>query len=244
MEPIYSICITNYNTVNSVKISLESILLQIDKKFEIIVVDNQSTDGSLEILREYQKRNQIKLIVTKCSRGFGRQIGVKFSSGKYIISQMDLDDVFKPELDNLIEIYHTYFEGAMLLVSGVPGLMIAPKQLVEKIGGYRDLNYLEDKDLYSRAASIGQFSFLPEFKIIDHSITSKSVTSRILILAKKEYFIFREAYRIGYGFSQLKYFLNDRLLSAKNPLFLIGDFTLAFWGFPTHFFILAIKTIL
>jgi glycosyltransferase involved in cell wall biosynthesis len=56
LKPIYSICITNYNSASSTKQSLESILTQLDKRFEIIVVDNRSTDGSLEILKEYQKK--------------------------------------------------------------------------------------------------------------------------------------------------------------------------------------------
>jgi hypothetical protein len=178
----------------------------------------------------------IRLIVTQCSRGFGRQIGIEFSHGEYIISQMDMDDVFEPKLSNIVEIYHTFFEGCMLLVSGVPGLMIAPKKLVEEVGGYRDLNYLEDKDLYSRAASLNLFRFLQDFEIVAHSVKTDKLAMRILGLAKKEYFIFRESFRIGYGFSQLMYFLHLRLRSNKNLLFLPGDLTLAFWGFVTHYF--------
>jgi len=236
LKPLYSICITNYNNVNSVRQSLDSILRQIDERFEVVVIDNRSTDGSLAILGEYQRRRMIKLVTTECSRGLGRQIGVKLSRGKYIISQMDMDDVFEPKLKALIEIYHNHFEGNMLLVSGVPGLMIAPRQLVEEIGGYRDLNYLEDKDLYSRAARLKRFRFLQEFKIVALSVKPDKLTSRLLVSAKKEYFIFRESFRIGYGFAQLMYFLRLRLFSTENSCFLPFDLAFAFWGLTTHKF--------
>jgi len=162
---------TNYNTLHTVRQSLESLLSQIDERFEIIVVDNQSKDGSLEILKEYKNKKRIRLIVRHCSRGLGRKIAIGDSVGEYVICQMDMDDVFEPKLNELLKIYHAYFEGFMLLVQGVPGMMIAPKKLIEKVGGYRDLNYLEDKDLYSRIAQLGRFKFLESFKIVAYSIT-------------------------------------------------------------------------
>lgn len=196
-KPIYSICITNYNTVNSVRKSLQSLLSQTDDKFEIIVVDNQSNDGSLDILQSYEKKGKIRLITSCCSRGLGRQIGVRNSKGDYIISQMDMDDVFEPCLNRLLEIYHTHFEGYLLLAQGIPGMIVAPKELIHKVGGYRDLNYLEDRDLYSRVAKIGRFRFLKSFRIIAYTIHHPNRKYQLLMTIKKLYLFFREAFRIG-----------------------------------------------
>lgn len=241
MHPLYSICITNYNTVKSLRLSLESVLAQVDKRFEVIVVDNQSNDGSLEMLKEYENKKRIRLFITHCSIGLGRRIAVEHSVGKYIISQMDMDDVFEPKLDELLRIYHISFEGFLLLVSGVPGVMIAPKKLIERVGGYRDLNYLEDKDLYSRTAQLGRFKFLKSFKIVAYSISNKKLSSLILGKIRKGYWEFLSAFRLNHGLTQLRHRLHTRLISKIHPLLVLVDLIIAFWGFVTHFFYLGYR---
>lgn len=192
----YSICITNYNTVYSVRQSLESLFSQIDERFEIIVVDNQSNDGSLDILRHYEKMGKIKLVIKRCNRGLGWQIGIKNSKGKYIVNA-GMDDVFNPYLNRLLEIYHARFEGCLLLVQGQPGMIIAPKELIDEVGGYRDLNYLEDRDLFSRVAEIGRFRFLKSFRVIAYTIHHPNRKYQLFTRLQKQYLAFRESFRIG-----------------------------------------------
>ncbi|MEM2087155.1 MAG: glycosyltransferase [Thermoproteota archaeon] len=62
-NPKYSVCITCRNEAKTIRASLDSILNQIDDRFEVIVVDSKSTDGTLEILKEYVEHGKIKLIV-------------------------------------------------------------------------------------------------------------------------------------------------------------------------------------
>lgn len=235
MQPIYSICITNSNTVESVRQSLESILDQVDDRFEIIVVDNYSNDGSLEILREYQDK-RVKLIVKKCSRGLGRQTAIRNSRGKYIISHMDMDDVFEPNLVRLLQIYHVNWEGYMLVaqrdkrVHALAGIMIAPRELIDRIGGYRDLNYLEDRELFSRAAQIGCFRFLRYFPMVSQRIKKRKLYLRVISLLSKEYLVFRESFRIG----RRSHFCYRKF--AEKPLFFVVRFPIVFWAFVAHLF--------
>jgi len=195
VPPLYSICITNFNTEDSVRQSLESLLNQVDERFEIIIVDNYSDDASLNILRGYDGK-QIKLFVKRCSRGLGRQIAFENSSGKYMIGQMDMDDVFKPRLNELVQIYHANFEGYMLETSDT--IIVAPRQLVNAIGGYKDLNFVEDHELCSRAAQIGRFRFI-DFKIKDCQIKEKKLNRRIRHIIERRYSMLRECFRIGLG---------------------------------------------
>ena len=81
-----SIIIVNYN----VKEFLQNLIHSIEKatknlSSEIIVIDNASTDGSIELLKS--KFPSIKLIENKTNLGFGKanNIGIQVSKGKYIV---------------------------------------------------------------------------------------------------------------------------------------------------------------
>jgi glycosyltransferase involved in cell wall biosynthesis len=231
MPPLYSICITNFNTEDSVRQSLESILTQVDERFEIVVVDNYSKDASLDILKEYDRKG-IKLIVKRCSRGLGRQIAFENSCGQYIIGQMDMDDVFKPYLSKLLQIYHANFEGYMLETSDV--IMITPRKLINMIGGYKDLNYLEDHELCSRAAQIRCFRFL-NFKIKDREIKKKKPDRQIKRALEQQYSMLRDSFRIGLGTSYTQGIFKITNIKKKPSASLIGSLVLP-WAFITHWF--------
>ena len=49
---IYSICIANLNMEKTIEVCLRSVLDQIDQRFEVIVVDDGSTDNSVNILKK------------------------------------------------------------------------------------------------------------------------------------------------------------------------------------------------
>ncbi len=164
----YSICVTHHNNVVSLKESLDSILNQVDEKFELIIVDNLSDDGSLTILQDYAEKGEIKLIRKRCNRGQGRQLAFENSSGDYIISNIDMDNVFKPVLDELLQFYHSVCEGYLLLVisdpdpavRGFQNVTIAPRDLIQDLGGWRNLQFAEDWDLWSRAAKVGLYRYV------------------------------------------------------------------------------------
>jgi len=156
-SPLYSICITHYNNAPTVKESLESILGQIDSRFEVVVVDNFSDDGSREVLESYASRGLIKLVVRRCSRGKGRQIAFEESAGDYILSGVDLDDIFRPVFVRLLDAYHKFFEGKCLFMSGRhEAITILPRTLAERVGGWRDVPAGEDIDLWARVAREGE----------------------------------------------------------------------------------------
>jgi glycosyltransferase involved in cell wall biosynthesis len=156
---------TQYNNRPTIKQSLDSILNQIDSSFEIIVVDNKSTDGSQEILQEYSNAGKLKLISVRCSRGRGRQIAFENSSGYYIIANLDFDDIFKPRLRELLERYEEMCGEDHLWVRsldkggfwGEEGCKIAPRDLISGLGGWRDLQFAEDWELARRAARSGNY---------------------------------------------------------------------------------------
>jgi len=82
-----SIVIVNHNGISFVQDCLDSVLNTQYPDFEVIVVDNASSDGSLELVKkEFLHDKRLKVIENKGSYGpaRGRNIGIKSSKGKYI----------------------------------------------------------------------------------------------------------------------------------------------------------------
>jgi glycosyltransferase involved in cell wall biosynthesis len=160
----YSICITQYNNAPTVGSALESLLSQIDESYEIVVVDNFSKDGSNEILRSYSASNRIRLITKKCSRGVGRELAFENSNGEYIIANIDMDDEFRQDLPQFVEFYHRKCEGNVLLATAEKerwsqNITIGPRRLIKELGGWRNLQWGEDWDLWRRAARGGRYNW-------------------------------------------------------------------------------------
>ena len=101
-----SFVIPSYNSVNTIKRAIESILKQTsDVKYEIIVVDDGSTDNTEEVLKCYENDERIKYY-KKENSGVAdtRNFGVKKSTGDYIIF-VDSDDYISKTLLKDIEDY-------------------------------------------------------------------------------------------------------------------------------------------
>lgn len=92
MKNKISIIIPNYNSSKYINKCIDSILGQTYKNFELIIVDDMSTDDSVEKIKEYSDE-RIKLIelTKKGYNGGTRNIGVENASGDYILF-IDCDD--------------------------------------------------------------------------------------------------------------------------------------------------------
>ena len=95
-QPSVSVIIPNYNYGRFLSEAIDSVLAQTYSNVEIVVVDDGSSDNSLEILAEYEKKG-IKVVRQKNSGvGAARNTGVKSSSGD-LIAFLDADDVWLPQ---------------------------------------------------------------------------------------------------------------------------------------------------
>lgn len=95
-KTLCSIIIPNYNGAKFVCETIDSVLKQTYKNFEIIIVDDGSSDSSPQIIRNYiDKDNRIKLYHRNTkNKGASvcRNIGIEKSTGDYIIF-LDSDDI-------------------------------------------------------------------------------------------------------------------------------------------------------
>lgn len=105
-----SIIVPVYNAENFIKEAIESILNQSYGDFELILINDGSTDNSLEICEDYAKKDERIRIINNSNHGvsYSRNCGIKISTGKYL-SFIDADDIISNNfLEKLIYIIEEY----------------------------------------------------------------------------------------------------------------------------------------
>ena len=95
MNPFFSIIIPVYNVEQYLRECVESILMQSCDDYEIILVDDGSSDKSGKICDKYSEKNNKIKVVHKENGGLSsaRNAGIKIAIGKYIIF-IDSDDYY------------------------------------------------------------------------------------------------------------------------------------------------------
>lgn len=100
-----SVIMPVYNEDEYLRPALDSVIDQTLREIEIICIDDGSTDSSLDILKEYQQKDERIRIVTETNAGpaLARNNGIRRARGEYI-SFLDADDFI--ELNMLEEMYN------------------------------------------------------------------------------------------------------------------------------------------
>ena len=98
-SPEVTVVVPVYNVEKYLEQCIESILNQSFPDFELILVDDGSTDGSLDIERRYSAQNRrVKLIEKEHSNaGEARNLGLEQAAGRYI-TFLDSDDYYEKDL--------------------------------------------------------------------------------------------------------------------------------------------------
>jgi len=91
-SPLVTVYITNYNYAKYLKQSIESILNQTFQDFELIIIDDGSTDKSHEIIKRYEEKENVYTVFQR-NRGLNRtnNVALKLGRGRYIM-RLDADD--------------------------------------------------------------------------------------------------------------------------------------------------------
>ena len=92
--PFFSVIVPMYNSKKYIAECLESIIRQSEKDYEIIVVDDGSTDDSYQIASDYREKFDNIVLLHKPNGGVAsaRNYGIREATGQYIVF-LDSDDV-------------------------------------------------------------------------------------------------------------------------------------------------------
>lgn len=110
MKQRFSVIMPLYNKERYVRKAIESVIAQTFRDFELIIVDDGSTDNSMEVVRGLKIEDRRLKILTQSNSGVAvaRNNGVAASEGEYVCF-LDADDWWEPtfleEMDKLITVY-------------------------------------------------------------------------------------------------------------------------------------------
>lgn len=133
-EPLISVIIPTYNMEKYITDAIDSALAQTYKNVEIIVVDDGSTDFTINILKKYNSK--IKYFYQK-NKGpsAARNVGIKYAKGEYI-AFLDSDDVWLPRK---LELQVKYFSE-----NAFRGLIYTGYYTIDETGETVEIHKIED----------------------------------------------------------------------------------------------------
>jgi glycosyltransferase involved in cell wall biosynthesis len=97
-DPLLSITVLNYNYAHYLPTCLDSILAQTFRDFEVLLINDKSTDDSLDVIRPYLSDPRIRLIDHEKNQGFSRSLkeGSEGSHSKYMTVVSADDWILEP----------------------------------------------------------------------------------------------------------------------------------------------------
>lgn len=119
--PKLSVIVPVYNSEEEIRDCLDSLVEQTEKDIEIIVIDDKSTDNSLEIVKSYgRKYPNIRIYQNERNLGQGetRNRGIEVATGDYI-AFLDSDDYVNPGMyEELLQVA-TKYNNPELITTGI-----------------------------------------------------------------------------------------------------------------------------
>ena len=112
MSNLVSIIMPAHNSADTISMSIESVLKQTFHNWELIVINDNSTDDTDIIIKNYaEKDSRIKYLETErsfCKPFYPRNIGIEYAKGRFI-AFLDSDDIWLPtKLEHQIPLLETY----------------------------------------------------------------------------------------------------------------------------------------
>jgi glycosyltransferase involved in cell wall biosynthesis len=176
IEPFFSVIIPTFNRKAILTRALDSLIAQTVQNWEAIIIDDGSTDETLEYISDYlNEDNRIQYQPQKnTGAALAKNVGIKRAKGKFI-TFLDSDDAYTPNhlavrfaiLQEFPDIQFLYGGAQIIGNQFVPnrfdvsenihlddcvigGTFFIERQLLLSLNGFNDIRIGEDADLYER----------------------------------------------------------------------------------------------
>lgn len=169
MEKLVSVIVPIYNNEKDLKRCVDSIVNQTYENLEIILIDDGSTDNSVNICNEYMKSDDRIKVIHKKNGGVSqsRNLGLKESRGKKIIF-VDSDDYIA---NNYVERLMIYEKLDLVICGYFTVNGNETKQYIIK-----NNKYMNKKDILKNLTKKNEINFysVPYLKLFDKNIIDKN----------------------------------------------------------------------
>lgn len=228
-----SIIVPIYNAEKYLKECLDSLVYQDYKNFEIILIDDGSTDNSLNICNQYKERYSNINVIAQSNNGvsLARQKGIEVANGEWIIF-VDADDRVEKNMcriinNSLCEVDIIMFDINFERTYIYDGEKI---DLIKGILGYGTLNKFNNISLFSVCSKAYNKKFLINNKIFFDkdifngedmlfNINSSIKSRKIKFVNKSFYYYRRNDNSITHSYNN-KIVLNDKIFLNKLYIYL------------------------
>jgi len=207
LTPEFSIIIPTYNRANQVREAIESVLSQTYKNWELIIINDGSTDNTKAVCQQFEDKRITYVYQENSERSAARNNGIALARGKYI-GFLDSDDTYSPTFLENVQNVTKGLTSPSLLFTGlsvnhqnsitpqpIPAMnTLSPKEflLVHSMATPRavihrecfqkglfpkDFSIGEDRHLWVRLATYFPVFFCPKAIVIQNDYGDRSIAS-------------------------------------------------------------------
>ncbi len=140
-DPIVTVVIPVFNRARFIPKALDSVLRGTLQNFEIIVVDNASTDDTVDVVEEYTRKDSRIILLKNDVNVIAKalNVGVKAARGRYI-AQLDSDDEYVPNtLQDMVDHLESHPKAGLAI--SYYELMNEDGEVLEEFGVIKHLEY-------------------------------------------------------------------------------------------------------
>lgn len=119
--PFFSVIIPTYNRADKIPRAISSVLNQIFPDFELIIIDDGSTDGTRTVIQEFSDSRLKYYYQENKERSAARNLGIAKAIGQYICF-LDSDDEFLPNYLNELHAFLKSNDFPLALIKSIPAI--------------------------------------------------------------------------------------------------------------------------
>lgn len=237
-----TVVIPNYNGIKFMKNCIDQLLLAKEKgDFDILLVDNGSTDGSEKLCKEYEESKIAKLIAFDSNTGFCGAVnaGIQACKTEYVLllnNDTQVDERFVTELESFMDRHKKAFSASAKMLSLYePEIIDDCGDLYCALGwafglgkGKNKAHYEKDAEIFASCggAAIYRREIFDAIGLFDDNhfayLEDIDIGYRAKIYGYNNYYCHSAVvYHAGSGFSGSRYNAFKIDLSAKNSIYLV-----------------------